>query len=330
MKTTSKIIASLIIATMFFSSCKKDEPKANISSVHYSFSQAPSPNLAPSAIVEVITKENVRYHVLNFGTRWTSTIVESENELTLIDVGINNSGGAIIPTDLSNSGTELRAYADAIKKPMSIIITHDHIDHFTNLNKFSDVPVYAETKTAALLMSDPSFLQVYTGNVVSINTSKLIGGFEYYVGNVTATEAPENGYIYIPSAKAVFTGDLSAIARHSYIRDYTPQDSTDELTVWINALNDMKADFSSYNYVFVGHLGYQTNVAAHFNETIGYLEDARGLIKGTKYLTGGGTATSVQQVVDELKILYPTYGDGALYFSLPNAFFPGDPGAQWF
>lgn len=38
-------------------------------------------------------------------------------EITLVDVGINNSGGAVIPVDLSNSGAELRAYANAIKNP---------------------------------------------------------------------------------------------------------------------------------------------------------------------------------------------------------------------
>lgn len=326
MKIRKLAIAAIVCATVFFTSCDKTENN----SAKVNFSNAPAASLAPSSSVEVITEDKVRYHVLNFGTRWTSTIVESENEITLVDVGINNSGGAVIPVDLSNSGAELRAYADAIKKPMNIIITHPHIDHYFNLDKFKDIIVYAQTKDAAVLNTDATFKQVYGGSVIGVSGLKTIGGFEYYFDNVSGTEAVENGYVYIPTEKAVFTGDLTEIKRHSYIRDYTPLDSVDELSIWINALTDMKSKFSKYKYIFVGHLGYQTNVEGNFDETIAYLETAQGLIKRTKNLTAGGTAANVQQVVDELKILYPTYGDGALYFSLPNAFYPGDPGAHWF
>ncbi|MBK7359812.1 MAG: MBL fold metallo-hydrolase [Saprospiraceae bacterium] len=326
MKIQKLAIAAIVCATVFFTSCEKSD--TNPTKVN--FSNAPAASLAPSASVEVVTEDKVRYHVLNFGTRWTSTIVESEKEITLVDVGINNSGGAVIPVDLSNSGAELRAYANAIKKPMNIIITHPHIDHYINLDKFKDVTVYAQTKDAAVLNTDATFNQVYGDTAIGVSGSKEIGGFEYYFDNVSGTEAVENGYVYIPTERAVFTGDLTAIKRHSYIRDYTPLDSVDELSIWINALTDMKSKFSNYKYIFVGHLGYQTNVTGNFDATIAYIGNAQGLIKGTKNLTAGGTATSVQQVVDELKILYPTYGDGALYFSLPNAFYPGDPGAHWF
>jgi len=104
----------------------------------------------------------------------------------------------------------------------------------------------------------------------------------------------------------------------------------DELTIWINALKEMKPKFSNYEHVFVGHVGFETNVASNFDKTIGYLSDAQGLIKGTKNLSVGRKAMTNQEVVDELKALYPTYGDGGLLFALPNAFFPGDPGAIWF
>lgn len=293
------------------------------------FGTAPAASLVKSGTVEVITKDNVRYHVLNFGSRWTSTIVESETEMTLVDVGINtfpNPGAQ----DLSNSGTELRAYADAIKKPMSVIITHDHIDHFINLDKFKDIPVYAEAATAILLKADPAFTGAYPGNVTGVTGAKSIGGFEFHFGTVSGAEAPENGYVYIPSEKAVFTGDLTAVNKHSFIRDYTPLDDKDELLNWTNALKNMKSQLGGYEHIFVGHLGYDTNVAGNFDGTIGYLTAARGLIKGTQTLKSGGKATSVQQVVDELKLLYPSYGDGGLFFALPRAFGPMDPGAKWF
>jgi glyoxylase-like metal-dependent hydrolase (beta-lactamase superfamily II) len=312
-----------ITAALLLSSCDTDEVGIN-------FTPAPSTSLIKGGTVEVITKNNVRYHVLNFGTRWTSTIVESEKEITIVDVGINNAGGAIIPQDISNSGTEIRAYADALKKPISIIVTHPHVDHFVNLDKFKDIKVYAETKNAAALNRDATFRQVYGGTAEAVSGSRIIGGFEFHFGNVSGTEAEENGYVYIPSEKAVFTGDLTAVNRHSFIREYTPLDNVDELSIWINALREMKTKFSDYNYVFVGHLGYETDVAGNFDNTITYLSDAQGLIKGTKNLKAGGKATTVQQVVDELKTLYPNYGDGGLLFALPNSFFLGDPGSKWF
>lgn len=316
-----QVLSIVALATLtILASCNRDE---------VDFGTAPAASLVKSGTVEVITEDNVRYHVLNFGDRWTSTIVESETELTLVDVGINaappNSG-----IDLTNSGKELRAYANAINKPMSVIVTHPHIDHFMNLDNFTDVPVYAETKNAAALLADAGFKNVYPGNVTSVAGSKSIGGFEFHFGNVSGTEAAENGYLYIPSEKAVFTGDLTAVNRHSFIRDYTPLDGTDELSVWIDALKGMKTQTSGYEYVFVGHVGYETDVVGNFDKTIGYLTDAQGLIKGTKNLHTGGKATSNQEVVDELKYLYPNYGEGGLLFSLPNAFFPGDPGAKWF
>ncbi|HAD11473.1 MAG TPA: hypothetical protein DCF33_03445, partial [Saprospirales bacterium] len=256
-----KVFSIVALAAMtILASCNKDE---------IDFGTAPSTSLVKTGTVEVITKDEVRYHVINVGNRWTSTIVESETELTLVDVGIN-----AIPLpgytgpDISNSGKELRAYANAINKPMSVIVTHPHVDHFMNLDNFTDVPVYAETKNAAALLADAGFKSVYPGNVTAVSGSKSIGGFEFHFGNVSGTEASENGYVYIPSEKAVFTGDLTAVNRHSYIREYTPLDGTDELTVWIDALRGMKSQMSGYEYVFVGHLGYDTDVAGNFDQTI--------------------------------------------------------------
>jgi glyoxylase-like metal-dependent hydrolase (beta-lactamase superfamily II) len=326
MKIQQIAIAAILSVTVFLSACVDNDT----TQPGFDFPTPPSASLIKGGTVEVVTKNKARYHVLNFGGRWTSTIVESEKEITIVDVGINDPGGAAVTADISKSGEEIRAYADAIKKPITIIITHPHIDHFINLNKFRDITVYAETKNAEALNRNTMFQQVYGGNAIDVSGSRMIGGFEFHFGNVSGTEAEENGYVYIPSEKAVFTGDLTAVNRHSFIRDYTPLDNVDELTIWMNALREMKTKFGAYSYVFVGHVGYETNVADNFDKTISYLTDAQALIKGTKNLRAGGKATTNKQVVDELKALYPTYGDGGLLFSLPDAFFPGDPGANWF
>lgn len=91
----------------------------------------------------------------------------------------------------------------------------------------------------------------------------------------------------------------------------------------------MKNNFSDYNHIFVGHNGSRSDVGTVINENISYLQNAQGIIKGTQNIFGGGTATTQQDVIDELQVLYPNYKEGGLFLSLPNAFFPGDPGADW-
>lgn len=301
---------------MFFSSCKKNDDTLTIN-----FTAPPSTTIVKSGTVKVITENNVRFHVLEFGKTVTSTIVETENAITIVDVGFGL---------IANSGQELRAYADSIKKPMNIIITHDHRDHFMNLDHFNDIAVYAEAKSASLLLADTNFTNVYKGNVIAVNGSQSIGGLDYMFGDISNTEAPENGYISIPSLQSFFPGDLTFNKAHTFIRDYTPLDGTDELTGWINSLQYLKNQFGSYKHIFVGHNGYSDNVSDLIDANIAYLKDAQGLIKGTKKLTNGAYASTVKQVVDELALLYPDYGPGGLYLALPDAFYPGDPGALWF
>jgi heme-degrading monooxygenase HmoA len=134
----------------------------------------------------------------------------------------------------------------------------------------------------------------------------------------------------VESQKALFVGDLLYNNDHNYIREYTPTDSSDELDNWIAGLNELKTNYASYSYAFVGHGAYRTDVSTLIDENIAYLTDAKALIKGTKRLTSDVIATSVNEVTDELNVLYPNYSQGALRLSQANGFFPGDPGANWF
>ncbi len=313
MKIKLFTIAALLGLT-FLISCEDEEVKVN-------FEAAPAASIAKSATVQVITENKVRYHVLIFGGVVTSTIVESVSGATIVDVGFG-----MIP----NSGPELRAYANALKKPLSVIITHDHRDHFGNLDNFKDVPVYAETKNVKLLLADPNFTVAYPNAVVGVTGTRMIGGVEFAFDNISNTEAPENGFMYILSEKVIFPGDITFNNAHAYIRDYTPLDNIDELSIWIAGLKDMKTKYGSYKYIFIGHNGYSSNVTENLDKNINYLSDAQGLIKGTKPLKSGGFAKSVKQVVDEMVVLYPTYENGGLRLALPDGFFSGDPGAAWF
>ena len=143
-------------------------------------------------------------------------------------------------------------------------------------------------------------------------------------------ETGDNGYFYNQEHKVIFSGDLVYNLTHNYLREYTPNDAEDEIDNWIAGLNVLKTNFSEYDHLFVGHNGSRSDVKTVIDENIDYLQNAQGIIKGTQTLSGGGTATTQLQVVDELQLLYPTYNEGGLFLSLPDAFFPGDPGADWF
>lgn len=314
-----------VASSLFLSACSSDDD--DISTVEedgvitVDFGTPPPSSIIASGTVEIITEDATRYHVLVFGDRVTSTIVETQTGTIIVDVAFG-----LVP----NSGAELRAYADAIEKPTSVIITHAHQDHYGNIGFFQDANVYAETKNAAELLADETFTGLFSGTVNGITGATQIAGIDLVFENISNTEAPENGYIYIPSDKTLFLGDLVFNQSHLFIRDYTPLDTVDELDLWIAGLNEIKTSFGDYNYVFIGHNGYRADVSTNLDENIAYLSDSQGLILGTKALENGEIASSVQDVIDELEFLYPNYKPGGLLLALPDTFFPGDPGAAWF
>lgn len=312
-----KFFTILLLAFTVYS-CSSDDNDSNAATVN--FGTAPAASLITTGTVKVITENTVRYHTIDFGTApYTVTIVETENNVVLVDLG-----------RAADSGVELKKYVDAINKPSAVIITHNHGDHYGGAASFSGSTFYAETAVAAQLNSTTDFKAMYTKTVVAVTGSQKIGDLDFAFDKVSKAETGENGYIYNVANKALFAGDLVYNLSHPYIREYTPKDTEDEISNWVAGLATLKTKFSGYNHVFVGHNGSRTDVGAVLDENSTYLQTAQGLIKGTKNLKAGGKATSSQQVVDELKTMYPTYKDGGLAFALPNSFFPGDTGADWF
>jgi len=288
----------------------------------YSFPDAPSAELVPSGAVEVITEDDLRYHVVTaFG--FTMTIVENETGAVVIDVGPKAD---YLPT----IGAELAAYADALDKPYSVIITHAHADHYGNVDQFSAVDVYADSAVVGELGKLDDFNAAFPGALKVVERSAEIYGLSYNFDRVSQAETGENAYIYLDSHKALFAEDLVYNRTHSYIREYTPLDDVDELDNWRTGLTELKSSFGDYQHVFVGHGGHRLDVATTIDENISYISDAQALILGSKTLSDGTSATTNHQVVDELARLYPDYESGALPLSLPDAFYEGDPGAIWF
>ena len=304
-----------IFSLTLFAACSDDDNPTVID-----FGTAPSSSIVTTGVVNVITENTVRYHTIDFAAApYTATIIETENDIVLIDLG---------PAPVF--AAELEAYVDAINKPGSVIITHNHGDHYGGAGNFTDLDFYAESTVASQLNSTADFTGLYPNNVIAVTGSREIGGLTYTFDKVSNAETGENGYIYNAENKALFSGDLVYNRSHPYLREYTPNAGDDEIDNWIAGLNVLKNNYSDYNHLFVGHNGSRSDVGTAIDENIDYLQNAQGIIKGTQALSTGGTATTQQQVIDELQVLYPNYTEAGLLLSLPEAFFPGDPGADWF
>jgi len=312
--------ALAIFAMTLFVACDKDDDDVTPQPTVVNFGTAPSSSLITTGTVNVITENTVRYHTFDFAAApYTVTIVEKENDIVIVDLG-----------PAPAFADELEAYVDEINKPGSVIITHNHGDHYGGAGNFTDLDFYAESVVADQLNNTAEFTDLYQGTVTGVTGSQTIGSLTYTFGGVASAETGENGYVYNAEHKAVFVGDLVYNLTHPYLREYTPNDTEDELSNWIAGLNQLKTEFSDYNHLFVGHNGSRSDIGTVIDENIAYLEDAQGVITGTLTLSAGGTASTHQEVIDELELLYPTYNEGGLYLSLPDAFFPGDPGADWF
>ena len=311
------LFVAVFVSTLLIS-CDSDDNGPQIEVVE--FGTAPSSSLITTGAINVITENTVRYHTFNFADApYTVTIVETEDNTVVVDLG-----------PAPDFAVELRAYFDAINKPGAVIITHNHGDHYGGAGNFTDLDFYAQSDVSSQLNSTADFTSLYPKNVISVSSSQLIGDLTFTFGKVSKAETGENGYIYNEEHKAVFAGDLIYNLTHPYLREYTPKDNEDEIDNWIAGLNVLKNNYSDYNHMFVGHNGSRSDVGTVIDENIDYLQNAKGLIKGSQTITGGGTATTQQQVIDELQLLYPNYKVGGLLLSLPDAFFPGDTGADWF
>lgn len=312
-----KFAATIMLAITVYACSSDDDSNSQVT---VDFGTAPSSSIITTGSVNVITENTVRYHTIDFTSApYTVTIVETENDIVVVDLG-----------PAPAFADELKAYIDLINKSGAVIITHNHGDHYGGAANFTDLDFYAESTVANQLNNTADFTSLYPNAVIGVNGSLEIGGLEFTFDKVSNAETGENGYIHNQEHKVIFSGDLVYNLTHIYLREYTPNDTEDEINNWIAGLNMLKTNFSDYNHLFVGHNGSRSDVGTVIDENIEYLQNAQGIIKGTQTLSGGGTATTQQQVIDELQLLYPTYHEGGLLLSLPDAFFPGDPGADWF
>ena len=285
---------------------------------------SPPPNQATlnSGEVKVITGDHYRFHVLKDKGGYTATIIESVLGSMLVDTGTGKN---------PQFGEDINTYLTLIGKPVSTIITHEHSDHYGNLDKIDNIEViYAEAYVAADLNQSDKFHAITKMPVTALKGKASLYGLIYDFHTIDNAETDHNSYFAIESAKGLFVGDLLYVDAYNYIREYTPLDDTDELTNWIETLQELKLKYSEYDYVFVGHNGYSDNIQALADQNIHYLSIAQALIKGKQPLPNGKKATNVTEVVAEMFRLFPNYKGKGLGFALPGSFWAEDPGAKWF
>lgn len=309
-----------VIATTLLVSCSNDDNREQTKPVVVEFGEAPSSSLITTGVVNVITENTVRYHTIDFAAApYTVTIVETEDNIVLVDLG-----------PAPAFADELETYVDAINKTGAVIITHNHGDHYGGAGNFTDLNFYAENTVADQLNNTDDFTSLYSNSVIGVSGSQEIGGLTFTFDKVSNAETGENSFLYNEELKIVFSGDLVYNLTHPYLREYTPNAGEDEIDNWVAGLNVLKTNFSGYSHLFVGHNGSRNDIGTVIDENIDYLQTAQGLIKGSETISRGGAASNQQEVVDELELRYPNHLEGGIFLSLPDAFFPGDPGANWF
>ena len=286
------------------------------------FATPPHQSIVNNGDVKVITGDHFRFHVLKDSGAYTATIVESAAGSVLIDTGTGKNPAF---------GKNINTYLTSIGKPVSVIITHDHSDHYGNLNAIMGIQsIYAQTSVAKSLNQNKKFQKLTNIKVTDIQGSANLYGLIYDFHTIDHAEADHNSYIAIDSAKGLFVGDLLYVDAYNYIREYTPLDETDELDNWISAIKHLKQKYADYDYVFVGHNGFSEDIQMLVDKNVHYLSTAQALIKGTQKLSTNKAATSVVEVVNEMKRRFPNYKGKGLGFALPGSFWPEDPGAKWF
>ncbi|MBK8506725.1 MAG: MBL fold metallo-hydrolase [Saprospiraceae bacterium] len=112
---------------------------------------------------------------------------------------------------------------NAINKPGTVIISHNHGDHFGGAGNFGDLDFYAESEVAEQLNSTTDFTDLYSRKVIGVTGTQMIGDLTFAFDKVSNAETGENGYIYKVKHKIVFAEDLIYNLTHPYLERIYPK-----------------------------------------------------------------------------------------------------------
>lgn len=210
-----------------------------------------------------------------------SVIIETPQKLVVVDT-----------MNLKPYARELRAYADALGKPIDcVLITHAHPDHWFGLEYFTDVPTMAFPETRAdITAKGDFFLGAHRGfhgkqaaEVIPAQTT--VPAQDLQEGTITVDGVPlvltkvrdaEYGVmlaVEIPSIKALVAQDLVYNKTYLFIGEKTAKGEYC-FDGWVAALRAMKAK------------GFETVIPGHgdpggpelLDENIGYLEEVKQMV----------------------------------------------------
>lgn len=192
-------------------------------------------------------KTNLRLKVMTSSPEgfWAnSTLIEGEKDSILVDAQLTLSEAHRIAAAVLESGKNLTM----------IYITHFHPDHYFGLNVLKDA--FPRVKMTAL----PSTIKnmhanwegelktwkpVYGGNLPSrpvipealAGTTLTLEGETLEVVGELQGDAKDNSYIWIPSLKAVITGDIVFNGLYPWTLETTPAERKE----WIKSLHRIEA-----------------------------------------------------------------------------------------
>jgi glyoxylase-like metal-dependent hydrolase (beta-lactamase superfamily II) len=242
--------------------------------------------------------------------------------------------------------SEGRKVADMIEKSgrrlTTVLITHAHPDHYMGLNavleRFPDArvlvrrPIHDEIKYSfqsklrhwqELVPHDmplhPVKTEVFTGRSISLE------GHEIRFIDLPPAETIHATAFYIPSARALITGDLVFSHSHAYFADVDNPDS------WIHALH-VARDVGPIDRVFPGH--GPAGGPELIDAMIGYVRTYRSIARpGVRVATIARAMMRRYPDYDGALLLWLTRGPGfALYgareMGVPEALIPRPPAAE--
>ena len=227
---------------------------------------------------------------VSFGV--TSHIIETAKSLVIVDTQF-----------MRTFSKELRTYVNSLNKPIhTVILSHEHPDHWYGNHLFSDVAI---TSTTTVLQSLEK--QVGSGHFqreqaelgteapdepylpdgkLSLET-RSIDGLAYEFEVKTSAESSEELVIRLPEANTIIVQDLL----YNGIHFFAGMDRNN----WLNTLEQFKT-LQGYDTLLVGH-GMPASLS-QIDHAIEYLTFANDL---------ASTAERPEQVINGLQQRYPDY-----------------------